>query len=106
MGIAMLLLLALIVYSVIYVNTHTNTSAEPAYAANLPAQGKYAAITTVSTHWVKKGDKFLPAATISSLPVDKAVACILDIGAQMIDSAPKHKMSGLQDLENGRSLNS
>ena len=46
----------------------------------------------------------LPAATISSLPVDKAVACIVDIGAQMIDSAPKHKMSGLQDLENGRSL--
>lgn len=46
----------------------------------------------------------LPAATLLSLPEDQAVENVRKVGRDLLASAPNHKMSALQDFENGRPL--
>jgi len=67
-AIAMLLLLSLAVYFVVYTSTHTKIVSEPIYASNVPAEGKYAAIDSITTHWVEANDEFYPTAVITLDP--------------------------------------
>jgi hypothetical protein len=65
MAIAVLLLLSLVVYFVVYTNTHSNIVSDPVYVSNVPVEGKYAAIDSVTTHWVESDEAYYPVAVIT-----------------------------------------
>jgi hypothetical protein len=68
MAIAVLLLLSLAIYFVVYTSTHTKIVSEPVYVTNVPVEGKYAAVDSITTHWVEKNDAFYPSAVITLNP--------------------------------------
>ena len=68
MAIAMLLLISLAVYFVAYTKTHTNIVSEPVYVSNVPSMGKYAAVESITTHWIENNGGYYPVAVISLDP--------------------------------------
>ena len=68
MAIAVLLLLSLAIYFVVYTTNHTNIISEPVYVTNIPTEGKYAAVDSITTHWAEKDDAFYPVAVITLDP--------------------------------------
>ena len=68
MAIAVLLLVSLAISFVAYTNTHTNIVSEPVYVTNVPTEGKYAAVDSISTHWVQLDEVFYPVAVITLDP--------------------------------------
>ena len=68
MSIAVLLLLSLAIYFVVYTKRHTNIVSEPVYVTNVPVEGNYAAVESITTHWVEQNDSFFPVAIITLDP--------------------------------------
>lgn len=68
MAIAVLLLLSLAIYFVIYTTTHSDIVSEPIYVSNVPVEGKYAAVDSITTHWVDINDALYPVAVITLDP--------------------------------------
>lgn len=51
-----------------------------------------------------KDDAILPVRQLAAMPVDRAMSEIVLFGENLSKHAPEHKMSSLQDLENGKIL--
>lgn len=68
MAIAVLLLLSLAIYFVIYTTTHSEIVSEPIYVSNVPVEGKYAAVDSITTHWVDINEALYPVAVITLDP--------------------------------------
>ena len=112
MAIAVLLLLSLAIYFVTYTTTHTKIVSEPIYQSNVPAEGKYAAVDSITTHWVEINEALYPVAVITLDPSKSRsgslriffrtnVGALADISKIVGDSNTSKFKDGL--FENGES---
>ncbi|MEO1858039.1 MAG: hypothetical protein ABGY95_11850, partial [Rubritalea sp.] len=112
MAVAVFILLWLAVYFVIYTSSHTTIVNEPVWMTNAPIEGKYAAIESITTHWVEKNEAYHPVAVITLDPSKSKsgslrtlfrtnVGALADVSKVIGDSNTSKFESGL--FENGES---